>query len=253
MRWILSGIALCSLLAACGESSTEDGSDDTQEDSGTGDPAEGDDADEPTGDDADEPTADDDDEPTDDDVDDPTDAGSSAPTLPPPPEPISCGDVDCPAPPLGTPCCATAGDVRAGAALTKGACGVDLSALFGGPSACVEFDQPGELDESCPPLEIPDAPPLPGCCTSQGFCGTFDSFIGLGCTTPPPESGEPLPCGEGGGDAGSSSSNGDAGMTSTPSPDAGETEPTDAGASSEPTPDAGMSLAEDAGASDASQ
>src|SRR5690349_16428081 len=131
MRWILSGIALCSLLAACGESSTEDGSDDTQEDSGTGDPAEGDDADEPTGDD------------------------------------------DCPAPPLGTPCCATAGDVRAGAALTKGACGVDLSALFGGPSACVEFDQPGELDESCPPLEIPDAPPLPGCCTSQGFCGTF--------------------------------------------------------------------------------
>jgi hypothetical protein len=241
MKRILGGIALLALLTACGDSNT-DGDGDAKQDSGASKPdddeADDDEADDDEADD--EPAADDDDSddrPTADDA-----GGPAAPTLPPPPEPISCGDVDCPAPAFGTPCCATADDVEARAAFTEGACGVDLSAVFGGPTGCVEFDQPGEPDESCPPLEIPDVDPIPGCCTSYGFCGTADNFIGIGCTTPPSEFGELIPCGGGDGDAGSGST----------VLDAGTMEPTDAGNSSEPTPDADVSMAEDAGANDAS-
>jgi hypothetical protein len=244
MKWILSGIALMALLTSCDDSST-DGNGDTEEDSGASNPAADDDesGDEPMSDDDeadDEPMSDDDgaeDEPMAEDA-----GGTTAPMLPPPPEPISCGDVDCPAPPLGTPCCTRADDVEVQAALTRGACGVDLSSVFGGPSSCIEFDQPGELDDSCPSTEIPDAPPIPGCCTTHGFCGVADTFIGIGCTAPPPEFGEPIPCGDGGGDAGSSSSVGDGGM-SAPGPDAGEMDPTDAGT---------ISVAPDASAGDAS-
>jgi hypothetical protein len=260
MKLMLTGIALLALLTAgCGDSDSDG---DTVEDSGSPSSTDDEDTDEPTdSDDAGEPTEDDDetDEPMDDG------GGSTMPPPPPPPEPISCGDVDCPAPPFGTPCCATAEDVEVNASLTEGACGVDLSPVFGGPSACVEFAQPGDPDESCPALEVPDADPIPGCCTSHGFCGTMDTFIGIGCTTPPPEFGEPIPCGAGGGDAGSpggdagstssgddaGSPSGDAGEPDMPEPDAGETteEPIDSGSTSEPA-DASMSIP-DAATSDA--
>jgi hypothetical protein len=102
----------------------------------------------------------------------------------------------------------------------------------------VELDQPGEPDDACPPVEIPDMAPLPGCCTSHGVCGTLDTFIGLGCTPPPPGVAEPIACGDGAADAGAGGSEADAG-----------TEPTDAGGSSEPMPDdAGMSTDADAAA-----
>lgn len=232
MRLILTGIALLALLTACDDSDT-DAKSDTEQDSGPSQPA-----------------ADDDDETTD-EPEKGDDAGGSTttpPPPPPPPEPISCGDVDCAAPPFGVPCCTTAADVEARAALTEGACGVDLSPVFGGPSACVEFDQPGEPDESCPALEVPDADPVPGCCTSYGFCGTADNFIGIGCVTAPSEFGEPVACGDGGGDAGGGSSVTDGGNGGMSGPDAGDM--SDAGGGSEPAPDASTL---DAGANDASR
>jgi hypothetical protein len=246
MKLMLSGIALLALLTACDDSDSD--SADPELDSGTSASTEETTSSEETtsddgkGEDASAASG---------------DASAPLPPPPPPPEPISCGDVDCPAPPYGTPCCATADDVDVHASLTEGACGVDLSPVFGGPSACVEFNQPGEPDESCPPLEIEGFDPIPGCCTSYGFCGTADTMIGIGCTTPPPEFGEPIPCGAGAGDAGGGSTGEDAGGGSTgedagggsssedagggsSGEDAGEPA-TDAGASSEPMPDSGMS------------
>lgn len=267
MKLMLSGIVLLALVTACGDDADTDSN--TQLDSGTSETTADDeettaDDEETTSDDEETNDAAADDEETADDT--ATSDASTAPTIPPPPEPISCGDVDCPAPPWGTPCCVTAADVEASAGLNEGACGVDLSPVFGGQSACVEFNQPGELDESCPPMEIPDAPSSPGCCTSHGLCGTVDSFTGLGCVTTPPEFGGVLiPCGGDAGDAGSTSeddagtggsgddagtsSGDDAGPTMS-EPDAGETtEAMDSGSASEPALDASTS---DASTGDAS-
>lgn len=244
---MLSGIVLLALVTACGDDADTS---DTNLDSGSS---------ETTADDEDTNDASADDEET-------TSDASTTPTIPPPPEPISCGDVDCPAPPWGAPCCVSAADVEASAGLNEGACGVDLSPVFGGPSACVEFNQPGELDESCPDMEIPDAPSSPGCCTTHGLCGTVDSFTGLGCVTTPPEFGGVLiPCGGDAGDAGSTSegdagtggsgddagpSSGDDAGPNMSEPDAGETtEETDSGSTSEPALDASTS---DASTGDAS-
>jgi hypothetical protein len=90
----------------------------------------------------------------------------------------------CAAPPSGTACCTVADDVTAVRAVEAGKCGVDMTS-FGFPG-CTQRDQPGVLDEACPPVEFPPgAPPMPGCCTASGHCGAMETFMGFGCTSNP--------------------------------------------------------------------
>lgn len=107
----------------------------------------------------------------------------------------TCGDT-CMGGLLNNPCCTTEADVRDGAAVDVGKCGQDLT-QFGGP-ACVEQDQPGELDPSCPDEWVMGMT-LKGCCTPAGLCGLNFDLIMLGCTT---MNSQGIACG-GGADAGS--------------------------------------------------
>ena len=95
-----------------------------------------------------------------------------------------CEASACAAPPSGTACCTIADDVTAVRAVEAGKCGVDMTS-FGFPG-CTQRDQPGVLDEACPPVEFPPgAPPMPGCCTAAGHCGAMETFMGFGCTSNP--------------------------------------------------------------------
>lgn len=90
----------------------------------------------------------------------------------------------CPTPTMGVSCCTTAEDVTAIRAVAAGECGTDMTE-FGFPG-CTQLDQPGVLDEACPPVEFPPgAPPMPGCCTEAGHCGAMETYVGMGCTSNP--------------------------------------------------------------------
>jgi hypothetical protein len=147
MKLILSGIAVLALVAACGDDSS--GDDSTVDSGSTESSGESDTTGESSGDDS---------ETTDSAGDDSETSGDAGGTDLP--EPLTCGDAVCPVPTFGTSCCVTAADVEANAAFNEGVCGIDLSAAFGGPSQCVELNQPGEVDESCPGLEVEGQPPV---------------------------------------------------------------------------------------------
>ena len=109
------------------------------------------------------------------------------PDDPPPPDMtggLKCADVFCPfaAAPM-EPCCTAAGDVENGAARELDRCGLSFSKLssdfFG--DQCWERDQPGVVDESCPPVQVDLQSEDPGCCTNAGTCGGIDGDFGLGC------------------------------------------------------------------------
>jgi hypothetical protein len=87
---------------------------------------------------------------------------------------------------------------------------------------CVEKNQPGALDTSCPTRQV-GATTFKGCCKPTGTCGLHEENqfgLGLGCFAygdfglPPPDGGVPT-CGDGGagdaGDAGDASDARDAG------------------------------------------
>ncbi len=76
----------------------------------------------------------------------------------------------CQVSPVGAPCCSAAG-----------VCGVQLS-LFPG-SQCIERNQPGERDASCPDLNLGGIQAL-GCCRPNAECGYLDTALGLGCVDP---------------------------------------------------------------------
>lgn len=180
------------VVAACSSSSENDDTsaervgkgDDVAEDEEDADTnAKGDDQD-PKQDETEDADEDEDSAPANDDTDPPAS-----------PEPVACGEVDCPVPAFGSSCCTRRADVRNMSALEAGKCGIDLSEALGGDPICVELEQPGDLDESCPNLELEGAPPMMGCCSSFGICGALDTFLGLGCTAPPPGV-ERIPCGD---------------------------------------------------------
>jgi hypothetical protein len=115
---------------------------------------------------------------------------------------VVCGGVECPPPsvPIGQVDSCCVGDK----------CGITSSFLG---SQCIELNQPGQPDPSCPPQSIQGFT-LPGCCKPNGMCGVMDSFIGLGCVDPGPFTGQPpIPCGGGTGGAGGSGGAGGAGGT----------------------------------------
>jgi|RhiMethySRZTD1v2_1073278.scaffolds.fasta_scaffold03141_11 hypothetical protein len=85
----------------------------------------------------------------------------------------SCEVASCPQPrlPLAQTCCTTDKN-----------CGFVFQLL--GPD-CVEGNQAGVTDPSCPQVQLPGIPlALPGCCRDDGRCGAMDSFIGFGCVDP---------------------------------------------------------------------
>lgn len=62
-------------------------------------------------------------------------------------------------------------------------CGVNLDPIQGFaplPPGCVEKNQPGKPDGSCPPLNV-QGQLLPGCCKPSGICGHDFSVLQLGC------------------------------------------------------------------------
>jgi len=100
----------------------------------------------------------------------------------------TCGGETCPKTAFGTPCCTRPGTGREGHELENvgraaDLCGTDLSEIV--PSLagiCLEIDQPGELDPSCPAqISIAGGDPRPGCCTEAGHCGSDDPVVPLGC------------------------------------------------------------------------
>ena len=96
----------------------------------------------------------------------------------------ACEVSACPTPSMGVACCTTDDDITAVRAVVAGHCGVDMASI--GFPGCVQRDQPGVLDEACPPVAFPpDAPPMPGCCTASGHCGAMETFMGFGCTSNP--------------------------------------------------------------------
>jgi hypothetical protein len=115
----------------------------------------------------------------------------STPDDPPPPEMtggLKCGDTFCPfAQAPVEPCCTAASDVEGGAAREVDRCGLNFTKLgsdfFTGQ--CWERDQPGLVDETCPPVQVDLHSENPGCCTDQGQCGGVDSAHGLGCHADP--------------------------------------------------------------------
>lgn len=102
---------------------------------------------------------------------------------------ITCGGVECfqPYPGRGIPCCTVegtgvSGDANVAAGRDPDVCGLEIPTVAG---ACLQIDQPGDLDDTCPSMDYGSAEPNGGCCTEQGLCGTWDlEFYGLGCTYP---------------------------------------------------------------------
>jgi len=93
-------------------------------------------------------------------------------------------------------CCTAAGTGEPGhinypLGRQSGMCGTDLT-VFGG-TGCVQLDQPGELDPSCPD-STGSSGTKPGCCTDTGLCGSIDNTLGRGCYFRSGEVGEP--CGQ---------------------------------------------------------
>ena len=65
-------------------------------------------------------------------------------------------------------------------------CGLDADPLFAG-AGCIELDAPGNIDQSCPTLNVGmGIPPQPGCCLPGGTCGYYVNAItaNFGCQDP---------------------------------------------------------------------
>jgi hypothetical protein len=107
----------------------------------------------------------------------------------PPPYDGTCSGITCPATGLGSPgCCTHEGTGQEGHELAnvgRGAdlCGTDIGIIV--PSLrgiCLQLSQPGEVDDDCPPqVSIAGGDARPGCCTDEGYCGSLDEFVPLGC------------------------------------------------------------------------
>lgn len=102
---------------------------------------------------------------------------------------ITCGGSPC-APQYTPACCTVTGTGVAGDKLefvgrAADKCGTDLSQYSDAIAGiCLQLDQPGTLDTSCPDVAsvTPGQPPTKGCCTDQGYCGSFEGFLPLGCS-----------------------------------------------------------------------
>lgn len=105
---------------------------------------------------------------------------------------IVCGATTC-APTSISPACCTdpgtgvSGDPLEFAGRGPNQCGTDLGQFSAAAvGLCLQLRQPGALDDTCPslPSATQGQPPLPGCCTDEGFCGGYEAFLPLGCTYP---------------------------------------------------------------------
>jgi hypothetical protein len=98
--------------------------------------------------------------------------------------PVQCGTETCDNI-LGTP----AGDIM-GCCSPNTKCGIIPPALANLGNACVEKNQPGNLDKACPDTSLAGLLTAPGCCTPGGICGSFIDVnvagivLPLGCVDP---------------------------------------------------------------------
>jgi hypothetical protein len=142
----------------------------------------------PNFDDDDNPSGDDDDNPFGDDEDETAVDPLPPAELPEPPTTTTCGQSECRDVLVGdivvAPCCPAGAEDR---------CGLDLSAVsefMPLQGECVELEQPGEEDESCPSVlfaDVVEMRELPGCCMPEGLCGVVANFSLLadfGCVDP---------------------------------------------------------------------
>lgn len=107
----------------------------------------------------------------------------------PPPYDGTCGGETCSAiAPFARPCCTERGTGEPDHELEnvgRGArrCGANLETIV--PSLtgiCLEIEQPGALDRQCPAqVSIEGGASRAGCCTDEGFCGSLDPIVPLGC------------------------------------------------------------------------
>lgn len=108
--------------------------------------------------------------------------------------PFRCGGVSCPSSPAGTPsCCTLEGAGALGHALENtgrapNLCGTDIGTVVDGLTGlCLQLEQPGELDPSCPDQVVPaqfaveGVAPMQGCCSDEGYCGSMETVFPLGC------------------------------------------------------------------------
>jgi hypothetical protein len=52
-------------------------------------------------------------------------------------------------------------------------------------ATCLELNQPGRLEQSCPALPNTPLGTLPGCCRPDNTCGVYESDLGFGCAQVP--------------------------------------------------------------------
>ncbi len=104
------------------------------------------------------------------------------------PDTPGCVVEHCPVPMLGVACCTALGTGEPGNILepvgrVPGVCGTNLGGVDDSlEDVCIQLSQPGVLDPSCPPqAPISGGPRMPGCCTDEGFCGSFDNIVPFGC------------------------------------------------------------------------
>ncbi len=104
---------------------------------------------------------------------------------------VMCGGVPC-TPAITPACCTGVGTGVPGNKLEFGGrepnvCGTDLSQYSANlEGICLQLNQPGTLDTSCPDGASPTAggASLKGCCTDRGFCGVYEGALPLGCEYP---------------------------------------------------------------------
>ena len=101
----------------------------------------------------------------------------------------TCGGETCPEVARFTePCCTAPGTGEVGDALENvgraaDRCGADLGLIV--PSLqgyCLQIEQPGSPDRQCPAqVSIEGGASRAGCCTDEGYCGSLDPIVPLGC------------------------------------------------------------------------
>ncbi|HMJ10797.1 MAG TPA: hypothetical protein VK524_05290 [Polyangiaceae bacterium] len=96
-----------------------------------------------------------------------------------------CGDTVCP------PVSSTAAEFVE-ACCTQGSNKCGLVTPLG--DSCMELNQPGSLDPTCPAAVIAEGFSLRGCCRTNGVCGVSTAQIGLGCIDLPVDGRAPASC-----------------------------------------------------------
>ena len=94
-----------------------------------------------------------------------------------------CVPDDCMSQVVGSQCCTiegTGAEMGDPVGRASNKCGVDIGDVAPQlAGVCLQLNQPGEASDECP--DIMSTSLEPGCCTEEGFCGSLNTSVNLGC------------------------------------------------------------------------